>query len=405
MQYPDSSSSLAANGRSDQPGHVFTRRSFLIATGGALLAAGCASLSMSPGEPTRARGSTGSAGSPHGRLQLTLREFELPLKHTFTISGSSKDVARTLIVELAQDGLHGYGEGPESTYYGASLAAQRSVLEQARPQIEAAQWDDPTEFWQQLRPAFEGQPFGQCALDEAAHDLWGKRRGQPVWKLWGLDCKAGPPTDYTIGIDTIEVMVAKMRELAGWPVYKIKLGTPQDLEIVRALRSHTDAVFRVDANAGWTVEETLRKAPVLKELGVEFIEQPLPPEDWAGMKEVFPRCALPMVADESCRAEADVDRCGECFHGINIKLVKCGGLTPARRMIARARQLGLKVMIGCMTESTVGISAIAQLRPMLDYADMDGAVLLAKDVATGVAIKKGRVTYPKVNGCGVRLLA
>ena len=171
------------------------------------------------------------------------------------------------------------------------------------------------------------------------------------------------------------------------------------------MRRHTDAVFRVDANAGWTVAETLRKAPVLKALGVEFIEQPLPPEEWAGMKEVFPRCALPVLADESCRTEADVDRCRECFHGINIKVVKCGGLTPARRMIARAHQLGLTVMVGCMTESTVGISAIAQLRPMLDYVDMDGALLLAKDIATGVTIKKGRVRYPKANGCGVRLLA
>jgi len=405
MQYNDSASASAGNGRPAPTGHRLTRRGFLITTGGALLGAGCASPSASPHSATRTGAKPARAGSPCGPLRLTLREFELPLQHTFTISGSSKDVARTLIVELAQDGFHGYGEGPESNYYGAPLATTHKVLEQARSQIETAEWDDPAEFWQQLQPALEGHRFAQCALDEAAHDLWGKRRGQPVWKLWGLDCEAGPPTDYTIGIDTIEVMVAKMQELAGWPIYKIKLGTPQDIEIVRALRRHTDAVFRVDANAGWTVEETLRKAPALKELGVEFIEQPLPPEEWAGMKEVFPRCALPVLADESCRTEADVDRCRECFHGINIKLAKCGGLTPARRMIARAHQLGLTVMVGCMTESTVGISAIAQLRPMLDYVDMDGALLLAKDVATGVTIKKGRVKYPKVNGCGVRLLA
>lgn len=405
MQLDNSVSSLADRGIPIRFGGALTRRRFLMAAGGALLAAGCASPSVKREHPTQTKAGISLVDSHRGRLKLTLREFELPLKHTFTISGSSKDVARTLIVELAQDGFQGYGEGPESNYYGAPLAAMRSALEQARSQIEAAHWDDPTEFWQQLRPAFEGQPFALCALDEAVHDLWGKRRGHPVWKLWGLDSEAGPPTDYTIGIDTIEVMVAKMRELAGWPVYKIKLGTPQDVEIVRALRRHTNAVFRVDANAGWTVEETLRKAPVLKELGVEFIEQPLVPEDWAGMKEIFPRCALPVIADESCRTEADVDRCRECFHGINIKLVKCGGLTPARRMTARARQLGLKVMVGCMTESTVGISAIAQLRPMLDYVDMDGALLLARDIATGVTITKGRVKYPKANGCGVRLLA
>ena len=337
-------------------------------------------------------------------MKMTLRKFELPLKHIFNIARGSKSVARTVIVELEQDGVRGYGEGPESTYYGATSATLIAAIEAARPQVESLRLEEPTAFWQQLQPNLAGQPFAQCALDEAAHDLWGKLRGQPVWKLWGLDVAAGPLTDYTIGIDSIEVMVAKMRELAGWPIYKIKLGTPQDLEIVRELRRHTDAVFRVDANAGWTVEETIRNAPTLKDLGVEFIEQPLQPDNWAGMEEVFRSCALPVFADESCRVESDVERCRRCFHGINIKLAKCGGLTPARRMIARGRQLGLKVMMGCMTESTVGISALAQLRPMLDYVDMDGALLLARDIATGVTIEKGRVTYPAENGCGIQFL-
>ena len=404
MRVDDSKPSCPEDRRPAQPGDAVTRRRFLITASEALLAAGCA-LPSKHKQPTAVWTETGLAASRRSLLKLTLREFELPLKHAFTISRETKRVARTLIVELAQDGMRGYGEGPESAYYRASLASIRAALEQARSRIETTRCEDPVDFWREIHPALEGHPFAQCALDEAAHDLWGKRRGQPVWKLWGLDCAAGPPTDYTIGIDTIEVMVAKMQELAGWPVYKIKLGTPEDVEIVRALRQHTQAVFRVDANAGWTATDTLRKAPALKELGVEFIEQPLPPDDWAGMKEIFPRCALPVIADESCRTEADVDRCRECFHGINIKLVKCGGLTPARRMIARARQLGLKVMVGCMTESTVGISAIAQVRPMLDYVDMDGALLLAKDIASGVTIEKGRVIYPKENGCGVRLLA
>lgn len=328
----------------------------------------------------------------------------MPLSRAFTISRGTKRLTRTLVVELAQDELRGYGESPESAYYGVTRAAIHGALEKVRPQIEAARWVDPAEFWQQMLPALAGQPFALCALDEAAHDLWGKRRGQPVWKLWGLDCDAGPPTDYTIGIDSIDVMVAKMREFPGWPIYKIKLGTPHDIEIVETLRQHTSAVFRVDANCGWTVAETLGIAPQLKKLGVEFIEQPLPPEDWAGMKELYAKCALPLVADEAWRVEADVDRCPGCFHGINIKLPKCGGLTPARRMIARARQLRLKLMMGSMSESSVGISAIAQARPMLDYVDMDGALLLAKDIAAGVTISKGRVSYPAENGCGVRML-
>ena len=204
-----------------------------------------------------------------------------------------------------------------------------------------------------------GSPCG--AIDMAAHDLWGKLRGAPVWKLWGLGVEKLPVTDVTIGIDTIEVMVQKLHEFPNWPIYKIKLGTLHDLEIVQTLRQHTAATFRVDANCAWGVDEAIANAAALKPLGVEFIEQPLPPKDWERMRRVYRESALPIIADESCCVEADVDRCAACFHGINIKLIKCGGLTPARRMIARARQHGLRTMVGCMTESTVSISAIAAI--------------------------------------------
>jgi L-Ala-D/L-Glu epimerase len=182
------------------------------------------------------------------------------------------------------------------------------------------------------------------------------------------------------------------------------LGTEDDLEIVRSLREHTSARFRIDANTAWSVEQTLRLAPELKKLGVEFIEQPLPAGDWVGLKEVFKESVLPIMADESCQTESDVDRCHECFHGINIKLTKAGGMTPARRMISRARELGLNVMVGCMNESSIGISAIAQLLPLLDYVDMDGAVLLEKDVALGVSLDHGQAVFPSENGNGVSLL-
>ena len=213
-----------------------------------------------------------------------------------------------------------------------------------------------------------------------------------------------PASNYTIGLDTIERMAAKMDEYADWPIFKIKLGTADDLKIVRELRRHTSAVFRVDANCAWTADEAIVNARELKELGVEFIEQPLAAGDWAGMRRVFSQSALPLVADESCQTEEDVERCQGVFHGINIKLSKCGGMTPARRMIAHARGLGLKVMMGCMTESTVGISAIAQFLPLLDYVDMDGAELIARDVATGVRLDRGRAVFPAENGNGVRLL-
>jgi len=338
-------------------------------------------------------------------MRMRLLRFDLPLRHVFTISRGSSSVYTTLLVELEQDGRRGYGEAGPSDFYGVTYEGMVDVLESLRDRIEAYQLEDPTRLWAELDPVLHAHRFAQCALDMAAHDLWGKLCDEPVWKLWGLSLDRCPVTDYTIGIDTIDVMLAKMREFEGWPIYKIKLGTPHDLEIIQTLRRHTDAVFRVDANCAWGVDETLRNAEALAGLGVEFIEQPLTPGDWAGMARLYPRSSLPLVADESCQVEPDVQRCQGSFHGVNVKLVKCGGLTPARRMLAQARQLGLKTMVGCMTETTVGISAIAQLLPMLDYVDMDGALLLAEDVATGLRIERGVVHFPQVPGCGVRLLA
>ena len=336
-------------------------------------------------------------------MKLALHPYDLPLRHPFTISRGSTRVQRTLIVELEQQGFRGFGEAVANEYYQTTVEAMVALLERHRAALEARSIDDPAVLWEEFRPWFGPCSFVQCALDIACHDLWGKVQGAPVWKLWGLSLDKLPATDYTIGIDTIERMTAKLQEYAGWPIYKIKLGTPGDLEIIRTLRRHTDAVFRVDANCGWTVAETIANARALRELGVELIEQPLPAGDWEGMAEVFRRSALPVVADESCRIESDVDRCAGCFHGVNVKLVKCGGMTPARRMIARARQLGLRVMLGCMTESTVGISAMAQFLPLADYADLDGPLLLARDPATGVTIERGRVIFADENGCGVRL--
>ena len=338
-------------------------------------------------------------------MQLRIHRFELPLRHVFTISRGSITVQTTLVVELSEGGHRGYGEATTNEYYGFTFENMAAALEQVRSVIEAPgkSLSDPVQFWDECEPILANNPFALCALDQAAHDLWGKKLGQPVYRLWGLNTDRIPPSNYTIGIDSVEKMVEKLNEFPAWPVYKIKLGTPNDLQIVESLRKYTDATFRVDANCGWTAEETIRNSRQLKKLNVEFIEQPLPADRWEDMRQVVKDTELPVIADESCIVEEDVDRCAGHFHGINIKLVKCGGLTPARRMIARARQLGLKVMVGCMTESSVGISAIAQLLPLLDYVDMDGAVLLAKDIATGVRVERGICHFPSVNGNGVTL--
>ena len=220
--------------------------------------------------------------------------------------------------------------------------------------------------------------------------------------LWGLDTNNSPVTDFTIGLDTIEIMIKKMKEKP-WPVYKIKAGVAGDIEMVAALRKETDAVFRIDANAGWTVEQALQKIPKLQALGVEFIEQPLAKDDWAGMKILYEQSPLPLIADESCVNEADILQCIDHFHGINIKLTKCGGITPAKRMISKARELNMRVMIGCMNESSLGTAAIAQLSPLLDYVDMDGPLLLAEDIAKGVSFDNGTIVYRDGFGLGVEM--
>ena len=340
-------------------------------------------------------------------MKLKYKKFDLPLRHVFTISRGSVKVQETLIVQIEHDGQFGYGEATTNAFYGATIANMSATLESVRSIVEQGSPDDPIPLVDMLAASVPHEKYANFALnalDLAIHDLWGKLKGAPVYKLWGLSTDKIPDSDYTIGIDTPEKMVAKMEKMPGWPVYKIKLGTSDDLTIVRELRKHTDALFRVDANCGWTADQTIEFAPALKDLSVEFIEQPLPPDDVVGARRAFENSVLPLIADENCIVESDVDRCAGAFHGINIKLVKCGGLAVARRMAARARELGLQVMAGCMTESTVGISALAQLLPLLDYVDMDGAVLLAKDIATGVRLDRGRCTYPATNGTGVELL-
>ncbi len=337
-------------------------------------------------------------------MRLSTHVFDLPLRHTFTISRESTKVQPTLIVELSDGQRHGFGEATTNSYYGMTLDKMREGLARVRPIVESLDRFDPPELWESVAPQLQDCPFALCALDQAAYDLWGKQQGKPVYELWGLSTDCTPLSNFTIGIDTIDVMVAKLQEMPDWPIYKIKLGTDHDLEIVRELRKHTTAFFRVDANCGWDVDKTIAMSHELKQLNVEFIEQPLPAGEWVGYQQVYQESALPIIADESCITEADVAACSGHFHGINIKLVKCGGLTPARRMIAQARKLGLKVMVGCMTESTVGISAIAQLLPLLDYVDMDGAVLLAADIATGVRVERGVCYYPQLPGSGVSLL-
>lgn len=340
-------------------------------------------------------------------MKLLFHPFELELRHTFTISHGSRTTQPSLVVELNDGGYSGYGEAAATSYYGMSLEKMMASLENIRPIIEQNGQLEPEAFWGLCAPYLQENSFALCALDMAMHDLYGKKKGLPLYALLGLSPDKLPLSSYTIGIDTVDNMRQRMLEFP-WPLYKIKLGSKQgsqqDVQILRELRKHSSSPFRVDANGGWSAAETIAHSRELKELQVEFIEQPMPPTVLEEMKTVFEKSALPLMADESCIHEEDVLKCRPYFHGVNIKLSKCGGITPALRMIAQARELGMKVMLGCMTESSVGISGIAQLLPLLDYADIDGALLLKQDIAEGVTIKDGKVSYSGRNGTGVRLL-
>lgn len=336
-------------------------------------------------------------------MQISLQKFTLPLKHTFSISRESHDFQDTLIVGLQLNGQTGYGEATSNPYYGITIESMMEEIEGVRQELQVFEFTYPETLHQLL--AMKGlSEFSLCAVDLAAHDLYGKLLGKPLYEIWKTNIDHYPITNYTIGIAPIEKMVAKMKEVP-WPIYKIKLGTDDDINIVKELRQHTDATFRIDANCAWTAEETILNAPQLKALGVEFLEQPLAANDWEGMEKVMHRSVLPIIADESCIVETDVEKCGLHFNGINIKLTKCGGLTPALRMIKKGKELGLKIMVGCMTESTVGTSAIAQLLPQLDYVDMDGPMLIKEDIAEGVKIvTNGKIIFPKLGGSGIKLL-
>ncbi len=326
---------------------------------------------------------------------------ELPFQYPFTISnGRTKTHQPTLVVALQLGNYVGFGEAPAISYYNITVEDMVADIEKKHKLIEKFALTDPARYWHYLHHLIPHNPFLVSALDMACWDLFGQMRGKLLYELWETKWQQTPLTDYTIGLDTIAAMTAKMLAHP-WPIYKVKVGTPNDIAIITELRKHTDAIFRVDANAGWTVEEALQKIPILKELGVELVEQPLAKDDWEGMKILYNASPLPLFADESCVFEHDLEKCLGYFHGINIKLTKCSGITPAIRMIAKARELNLKVMMGCMNETSIGSAAIANFLPQLDYVDMDGPLLQTQDLASGLLFADGAVTIQGKAGLGV----
>ncbi|HET8650540.1 MAG TPA: dipeptide epimerase [Gemmatimonadales bacterium] len=335
-------------------------------------------------------------------LTLETEVLTLRTRHPFIIARGGNSEYRTLMVRLVdQDGVEGWGEAAATRFYGETLETVQAALKTYGELLP----DDPFQLEETERRwelALHGNPAARMALSAALHDLVGKRLGTPVWKLWGLDRTTAPKSTFTIGIDTPERMRAKVEEAAQYPILKIKLGTDHDIELLRTVRSATDRELRVDANAGWTVKRAISMLPLLREFGVTVLEQPLPPADLEGLAEIRRHSDIPLIADESCRTAADIPLLVGKVDGINIKTAKCGSLREALRMIAIARAHHLTVMVGCMIESSLGITAAAQITPLVDIVDLDGAALLANDPFVGAEITGGQVTLPDAPGLGVR---
>jgi L-Ala-D/L-Glu epimerase len=341
-------------------------------------------------------------------MQLDFEILELRTRHAFHIARMAAPPARRSVwIRLRdRDGVEGWGEAAVSTpYYGETADTVAAVLPLLAAAVAEAADGDPLALERTERAvakAIGRNSAAKAGISAALHDLVGKRLGLPVWKLWGLDPSA-PLSSFTIGIDEPERMREKVREAGAYRILKVKVGTPRDREILEAIRAEApDAIIRVDANTGWTLKEALAALPMLHELGVELIEQPLAPTDLAGLRMLTERSPIPVVADESCVALPDVPRLAGVVDGINIKLAKCGSLREAVRMVHAARAHGMLVMLGCMVESTVGVAAAVQLAPLCDYLDLDGAALLDNDPFDGPGIEPdGRIRFNLEAGLGV----
>jgi len=335
-------------------------------------------------------------------LKLTAEVVTLTTKHPFTIARGGRSEFRVVWVRLIDgDGLEGWGEADPSSYYGETADTVLEALRRLEMYLPSDAFDlEAAEMrFAQAAPASRA---ARAALSAALHDLVGKRLAQPLYRVWGLDAVEAPLTSFTIGLDTPERMRDKVDEAEPYPVLKIKLGTDQDEEILRAVRAATYKPLRVDVNAGWTRERAMGMLPVLKECNVELLEQPLAPDDLEGLAAVRRAAAMPLILDESCIVATDIPRVAGVADGINIKLAKCGSLREAIRMIATARAHGLFVMVGCMIETSLGITAAAHVAPLADAADLDGAALTLDDPFVGAVIDGGRILLPDGPGLGVR---
>lgn len=376
-----------------------SRRKFLTDCGMLAGAAGFSYISF-PGTKTVSSASTGRKG----KLKLSFKPYELHLKHVFTLSSGSRSTTPVMLTEIEFDNVKGYGEASMPPYLGESHASATAFLKM----VDLSQFGNPfllediLTYVDQLAP---GNYAARASVDIALHDLVGKLIKQPWYKLWGLNPAKTPNTSFTIGIDKAEVVKAKVLEAQPFKILKVKLGQGNDKEMIESVRSVTDKPLCVDVNQGWTDKNmALEMIHWLKGKGVVFIEQPMPKAAFDEAAWLTERSPLPVMADEAFQTINDFGHVQGAYNGINVKLMKCGGLRQAFTVIKMAKSLNMKVMIGCMTETSCAVSAAAQLSPLADWADLDGNLLIDNDVYEGVTVKEGKLVLPERPGIGIKIL-
>ncbi len=374
-----------------------TRRKFLAYCG---TIAGTAGFSFSlPGIQEKME--TGKYKGLHGKMTLRFKPFELQLRHVFTLASGSRSTTPVMLTELAFEDTVGYGEASMPPYLGESHATAEKFL----LQVDLSSFDSPflmediLAFVDQIAP---GNYAAKASVDIALHDLVGKLMGQPWHRIWGLNPQHTPNTSFTIGIDKPAVVREKTMEATPYKILKVKLGRGNDQEMIQAVRAVTDKPLCVDVNQGWTdKQEALDTIYWLKEQGVVFVEQPMSITALSDIAWLTQRSPLPIIADEALQTIGDIEKVNGVYSGLNVKLMKCGGLRNAYTMIKMARALGMKVMIGCMTETSCAVTAAAQLSPLADWADLDGNLLIDNDIYTGIQIVDGKVILPDLPGIGI----
>jgi len=376
---------------------AFTRKQFLLASGSSILGFSLFNSLTGYGNVSASNPKKGS-----GKIDIEVKTKKLELAHTWTISRNSSDFKNNVFVKIERDGIVGYGEAAPNVRYGENSELTTQKINEARQIFEKTDLFHFTNIKEALDASVLKQSCAKAAMDIALMDWVGKALNVPLYQMYGLNPADAPLTSFSIGIDTLDVIKQKVREADQYPLLKIKVGKPNDEEIIGAVRSVTDKPIRVDANEGWTKkEEALERILWLKTQGVEFIEQPMPShmiEETAWLRE---RAGIPIVADEAVKTASDIPLLATAYDGINIKLMKSGGIQEAMRMIGMAKSLGMKVMLGCMIESSVAISAAAHLAPYVDWADLDGNLLIKDDPFQGVKVDHGKFVYNDKPGLGV----